>query len=67
MAGLVRVKDPVTDLKYGNLVFLKNAALAEPDFDANNPEHQMVRLYIGLEDADSLIKDLERAFEKSGL
>jgi cystathionine beta-lyase/cystathionine gamma-synthase len=31
-------------------------------FVATNPEHRMIRMYIGLEDADYLIKDLESAF-----
>jgi cystathionine beta-lyase/cystathionine gamma-synthase len=37
------------------------------DFDANNKEDRYVRLYIGLEDANYLIKDLQQAFDKYGL
>jgi cystathionine beta-lyase/cystathionine gamma-synthase len=32
------------------------------EFDAANPEHRMIRMYVGLEEADYLIKDLERGF-----
>ncbi|WP_295653381.1 aminotransferase class I/II-fold pyridoxal phosphate-dependent enzyme [uncultured Mucilaginibacter sp.] len=31
------------------------------DFDATNPRHHLIRMYVGLEDADYLITDLERA------
>ena len=34
------------------------------DFDPSNPEHKYIRLYVGLEEADYLIKDLDQAFEK---
>jgi cystathionine beta-lyase/cystathionine gamma-synthase len=32
------------------------------DFDARNREHRMIRLYLGLEEADYLIADMEQAF-----
>ena len=34
------------------------------DFDPSNAEHRYVRLYVGLEDADYLIKDLNEALKK---
>jgi cystathionine beta-lyase/cystathionine gamma-synthase len=34
------------------------------EFDSSNPSHRLVRLYIGLEDPDYLIADLEQALEK---
>jgi cystathionine beta-lyase/cystathionine gamma-synthase len=43
------------------------AGLQDHEFDASNPEHQMMRLYVGLEDAAYLTADLEQAFAKSGL
>ena len=33
-------------------------------FTAANKDHRMMRLYVGLEEADYLINDLEQAFEK---
>lgn len=37
------------------------ATLATGDYDTNNHRHQLIRMYVGLEDADYLIKDLEQA------
>ncbi|MFN5134265.1 MAG: PLP-dependent transferase, partial [Chitinophagaceae bacterium] len=48
-----------------SLLLPKCAGIKDEDFDAQNPEHQMVRMYVGLEDADYLIKDLELAFAKA--
>ncbi len=39
------------------------AAVQQSEFNSNNPEHRMIRMYVGLEDADYLIKDLEKGFE----
>ena len=33
-------------------------------FNPANKEHSMIRLYVGLEDSEYIIKDLEQAFEK---
>lgn len=49
-----------------SLAFPACAALAEGDFDPQEEKHRMVRLYIGLEDPDYLIKDLEGALGKMG-
>ena len=38
-------------------------SLKEKEFDANNPDHRLIRMYVGLEDPDYLIKDLETGFE----
>ena len=46
------------------LVIPKCAGIASADFDVNNREHLMMRLYVGLEDSDYLIKDLEQALGK---
>ena len=47
-----------------SLIIPRCAAVAQGEFDAGNREHRMLRMYVGLEDADYLIKDLEQAFEK---
>ncbi len=39
------------------------ASIKAEDFDSNNKDHRMMRLYVGLEDADYIIEDLERGFE----
>ncbi|MCB9080868.1 MAG: aminotransferase class I/II-fold pyridoxal phosphate-dependent enzyme [Lewinellaceae bacterium] len=44
-----------------SLVIPRCASLQEAEFDANNQDHRLVRLYIGLEDADYLIADLDQA------
>lgn len=38
------------------------ASLKENEFDASEPEHRKIRMYVGLEDAEYLIADLERGF-----
>ena len=48
---------------YESLIIPKCAGIKPTDFDGVNKEHRMLRLYIGLEDADYLIKDLKQAFE----
>jgi cystathionine beta-lyase/cystathionine gamma-synthase len=45
-------------------VIPKCSGIPVSDFDPSNPEHKWVRLYVGLEEADYLIKDLEQALEK---
>jgi cystathionine beta-lyase/cystathionine gamma-synthase len=47
-----------------SLVIPKCASLLPKDFDENNREHKMVRLYVGLEDPEYLIQDLEQALVK---
>ncbi|QNA43961.1 trans-sulfuration enzyme family protein [Lacibacter sediminis] len=50
-----------------SLLLPKCAGLQDHEFDAANPDHQMMRLYVGLEEAAYLITDLNQAFERSGL
>lgn len=45
-----------------SLIIPRCAGIKMKDFDAQNPEHRMIRIYVGLEDADYLIKDLDEAF-----
>lgn len=47
-----------------SLAFPACASMRTEDFDANDPRHSMVRLYIGLEEAGYLIADLEQALQK---
>jgi cystathionine beta-lyase/cystathionine gamma-synthase len=44
-----------------SLVIPKCAGLKPGDFDPNNKEHRYVRMYVGLEEPQYLIKDLEQA------
>ena len=47
-----------------SLIIPKCSSLQPHEFDAANPEHRMLRLYVGLEEPGYLIKDLEQSFEK---
>ncbi len=49
-----------------SLVLPKCASMEPSLFSADDPGHRMVRLYIGLEDADYLIADLRQALDKMG-
>jgi cystathionine beta-lyase/cystathionine gamma-synthase len=44
--------------------FSKCAGIKREHFNAENKDHRMIRLYVGLEEAEYLIGDLERALEK---
>jgi len=46
-----------------SLIIPKCAGIAANDFNPENQAHRMLRLYVGLEDPDFLIKDLQQAFE----
>jgi cystathionine beta-lyase/cystathionine gamma-synthase len=47
-----------------SLIIPKCAGIKQQDFDANNPEHRYIRIYVGLEEANYLITDLLQALEK---
>ncbi len=49
---------------YESLIIPKCSGIARSNFRAENIEHRMLRLYVGLEDAAYLIADLEQAFQK---
>ena len=49
-----------------SLIIPKCSGIKREHFNATNREHRMLRLYVGLEDADYLIKDLDQAFEGMG-
>lgn len=47
-----------------SLAFPGCASFKREEFDAGNFRHRLVRFYIGLEDPEMLIRDIEQAFEK---
>lgn len=49
---------------YESLILPRCAGIAPADFDPENAAHQMIRMYVGLEDAGYLINDLEQALGK---
>ena len=42
-------------------VISKCSGIPVSDFDPSNPEHKYIRLYVGLEEASYLVKDLDQA------
>lgn len=50
-----------------SLLLPKCAGIKDAEFEVTNPEHQMMRLYVGLEEPDYLIADLSQAFERARL
>ncbi len=49
---------------YESLAIPRCASVLPEDFDPGNREHRMIRLYVGLEEPDYLIADMEQAFNK---
>ncbi len=47
-----------------SLIIPKCSSLQPHEFSIANPEHSMLRLYVGLEEPGYLINDLQQAFEK---
>lgn len=45
-----------------SLIIPKCSGIPRSDFNAQNPNHRMVRLYVGLEDPEFLINDLKQSF-----
>jgi cystathionine beta-lyase/cystathionine gamma-synthase len=50
---------------YESLIIPGCAAIKPEQFNPASMEHRMLRLYVGLEDADYIKNDLEQAFEKA--
>lgn len=46
-----------------SLAFPVCAGMPTENFDASNVEHKLVRFYIGLEDPNVLLKDIEQSLE----
>ena len=49
---------------YESLIIPKAAGMAPSIFNAAIAEHRMIRLYVGLEEADYIINDLQQAFDR---
>jgi cystathionine beta-lyase/cystathionine gamma-synthase len=49
---------------YESLIIPRCAGIKQASFISDFPEHRMLRLYVGLEEPDYLIKDLAQAFVK---
>jgi cystathionine beta-lyase/cystathionine gamma-synthase len=47
-----------------SLILPQCAGISDQDFDQNNPDHRMLRLYVGLEEPEYLISDIEQALSK---
>lgn len=47
-----------------SLIIPKCSGIQPEDSDIANPEHRMLRLYVGLEDPGYLVNDLSQAFDK---
>jgi cystathionine beta-lyase/cystathionine gamma-synthase len=47
-----------------SLAMPKSVGIKPEEFDPANQEHRYVRMYIGLEDSEYLIKDLHQALDK---
>ncbi|WP_301923389.1 PLP-dependent aspartate aminotransferase family protein [Ferruginibacter sp.] len=47
-----------------SLIIPKCAGFVASQFNPQHKEHRMLRLYVGLEEAEYIIKDLEQGFEK---
>jgi cystathionine beta-lyase/cystathionine gamma-synthase len=46
-----------------SLIIPAIATLKPGDYDSENPRHQLIRMYVGLEEADYLIEDLAQALK----
>ena len=62
--GLQHILMAVSWGGYESLIIPGCASISRDEFDAANIDHRTMRLYIGLEEADYLIEDLQRGFEK---
>jgi len=49
---------------YESLIIPACAGISRADFDPTNQRHVLIRIYIGLEEPEYLIRDLEQALEK---
>ncbi|MEO6638827.1 MAG: PLP-dependent transferase, partial [Ginsengibacter sp.] len=60
--GLKHILMAVSWGGYESLIIPGCASIPRDSFDKDNKDHKTMRLYLGLEDADYLIEDLERGF-----
>jgi cystathionine beta-lyase/cystathionine gamma-synthase len=50
---------------YESLILPRCAGLQDADFDPSEAGHRMLRMYVGLEDADYIIRDLQQALDQA--
>jgi cystathionine beta-lyase/cystathionine gamma-synthase len=62
--SLQHIKMAVSWGGHESLIIPKCAGIKREKFNAENKDHRMMRLYIGLEEAEYLIGDLERGFNR---
>lgn len=62
--GLKHILMAVSWGGYESLVIPACAGLSKTEFDPTNMRHTLIRIYVGLEDADYLIADFDQALEK---
>ncbi|RZK54030.1 MAG: aminotransferase class I/II-fold pyridoxal phosphate-dependent enzyme [Pedobacter sp.] len=62
--GLKHILMAVSWGGYESLIIPACAGISKKDFDATNNRHVLIRIYVGLEEADYIIADLEQAFSK---
>jgi cystathionine beta-lyase/cystathionine gamma-synthase len=62
--GLEHILMAVSWGGYESLIIPGCASVRPNEFDHANPDHRKMRMYVGLEEADYIIEDLDRGFEK---
>ncbi|TKB97414.1 trans-sulfuration enzyme family protein [Pedobacter cryotolerans] len=62
--GLKHISMAVSWGGYESLIIPACAGISKADFDANNNRHVLIRIYVGLEEAEYIIADLEQALSK---
>jgi cystathionine beta-lyase/cystathionine gamma-synthase len=62
--GLQHILMAVSWGGYESLIIPGCASIAHSEFDSSNTNHRMMRMYVGLEESDYLIEDLERGFKE---
>jgi cystathionine beta-lyase/cystathionine gamma-synthase len=62
--GLKHILMAVSWGGYESLIIPACAGISKTDFDKNNNRHVLIRIYVGLEEAEYIIADLEQAFSK---
>ena len=63
MTGVQTCALPICWGGYESLIIPKCAGFPHTEFDATNEEHKMIRLYVGQEEAEYIIGDLEKGFK----
>jgi cystathionine beta-lyase/cystathionine gamma-synthase len=61
--GLKHILMAVSWGGYESLIIPGCASIKSPEFESNNKDHRIIRMFVGLEDPEYIIEDLERGFE----